>query len=226
MRNAKVVLAAVAVFGLTFGSAFGDDMYPPRWRDGEDWSKAVWEFSDATNPSLADSYDNTFVPPNPVFPSALVVPAPEEDWYPEYEGRIGVWPLSGSVTIELLNSIEPRPYKYIWIQVTWAPMLEDAEPTVGVLGVGEAVQAIRTTREGPWFTSVYVIRLEPNPPLETIVIEGDIWVDEIVIDTICTDDEYYVGPIPAVSAWGLAVMVLLVLSAGTIVLRRQRALAA
>ena len=227
MRKAKVVLAAVAVFGLTFGSAFGDDMYPPTWRDLDNSSKAVWEFSDATNPSPADVYVNNFVPPNPGPVFATVVPAPEEDWYATYEGRPGVWPLSGTATIELPNAVEARLYKYIWIQITWAPMLVDAEPAVSSIAPpGAAVQAISTTREGPWVTSVYIIRLEPNPEFETILIEGDIYVDEIVIDTICTDEEYYVGPIPAVSAWGLAVMVLLVLAAGTIVLRRQRALAA
>lgn len=68
--------------------------------------------------------------------------------------------------------------------------------------------------------------LEPDPEHETIFIEAEVFVDQVVVDTICTDEEYPIGQIPAVSEWGLVVLVLVVLAAGTIVLRRQRALAA
>jgi hypothetical protein len=135
------------------------------------------------------------------------------------------------MTIELPNAVADRLYKYVWIQITWAPGFPGApRPVVSETETAGGPYRLylvgEEAREGVWITTTYAVRLEPNPEHETIFVEGDVFVDQVVVDTLCTDEEYPIQYVPTVSEWGLAVMVLLVLAAGTIVLRRQRALAA
>lgn len=228
MRKAKVVLAAVAVFGLTFGSALGDDINPPIWRGGPNSSYSESAFPTSANPSSPDVYTNTWG--GMVQPVVDVVPADGDVWRVTYEGREGVWPLSGTMTIALPNTTEDHLYKYVWIQITWSPDYPGAaRPVVSEIetagGPYEMHLIGEEAREGTWITTTYAVRLEPNPEHETIFIEVEAFVDQVVVDTICTNEDYPIGAIPTVSEWGLVVLVLLVLAAGTIVLRRQRSLA-
>ena len=77
-------------------------------------------------------------------------------------------------------------------------------------------------RENAWW------RVEPNPPWEEIEISFSVaaghyaFVDRLHIATECVNNP----AIPAVSEWGLLVMALLGLAAGTIMFRRARAVAA
>jgi hypothetical protein len=220
MRAAKAVLAGAVLFGLLAVPALGEDIFPPWWRGETETTFEQWEFLTNLNPTPPD-------PPwvNPYGePSLMVFPAfpPPDDWFPEYLGGLGVWLLSGEIIIEIPNDPIERLYKEIWIQVTWSPFEGGGRPAVELLTppVGEG-QVVREWSLGPWTTTVYSIHIEPNPDFEEIWIYGDVYVDEIVVDTICSDEDHQPA-IPTLSEWGLAVMTLLVLTAGTLVFMRAR----
>ncbi len=174
--------------------------YPPEWRgdDGTTW--AVWEFStDDPNPPFDEGS-------NPYGETSLtVVPAPTRVWGEEYYGHTGVWPLSGTITIEVDNRPEPLPEKWILIEVIWAPD--------GAFSVSEQDSGIQGTLvldeplNDPWRRSVYEIILPYNPPHETILITG-IRVDRLSIDTICIPEP--------------ATLCLLAVGASLVLLRRRR----
>jgi hypothetical protein len=224
MRRSNVLLAIMALCGLVVAPALGDDLNPPPWRGDDNSTFARWEFGtdqETDVPPEADWVNPWGMPLLDVFPV-------DPFWEPEYMGRFGVWPLSGELFIDINNDPVERLYKWIYVQVTWTPMVgePDPVPTVeagpagGPYVLGGAMRQVPVAPEG-WFVTTYIVRLQPNPAFEQIHISGDIYVDEVVVDTICSD-----RGIPTVSQWGLAVMVLLVLSAGTILFRRYRAAAA
>jgi len=229
MCKVRPALAVVAVFGLMFGSAMADDINPPIWRGAVDSSFSACAFATSTNPSNPDVYTNTWGGID--LPEVTAVPPDGDEWRDEQDGRFGVWPLSGTMEIGLPNFPEFRPYKYVWIQITWAPADVGAPrpqvtETETAGGPHAALLVAEEAREGPWVTSTYAVRLEPNPEHETILIAGDIFVDQVVVDTLCTEDEYPILAIPTVSEWGLVALSLLVLSLGTVIITRRRCAAA
>jgi hypothetical protein len=229
MRLTKAVLAVVLAFGIVAVPALAEDIYPPPWRFGPNTTWAVWEFlTPATDPP-PDVSENIYGPY-----TTAIIPMPMDDWYPEYQGGMGVWPLSGHIDIDIWNHPEPLAAKHIWIQITWLPMVDQvnpfpvAETTAPFLVPGVPIK--HTVLPGGWIHSTFWIEILPNPEFEHIHIGGDIYIDELVIDTICTDappppPTPVGGGIPTVSAWGVVAMTLLVLAAGTIVFRRFRAVA-
>ena len=175
---AVILICSLAVAG----SALADDLNPPPWQrgmDGTTW--AAWEFS---TPDPKPMPDAGYLPYGP--PDTTVWTGVGQQWWDSWEGRQGVWPLSGAMEMLLFNRPEPLPYKDIQIQITWMPQVPRAEPVVTELmwgGTGELIDEIPLSSD--WTHSTYMIHLEPNPDMETVWIEGSIMVDEVVIDTIC-----------------------------------------
>lgn len=212
-RSVVAVVAALLCLACV-GSALADDLYPPPWRGQPGTTYATWEFlTPNTNPPADQCFN-----PNGT-PNMIVTPGTCMVWQEILDGRPGVWPLSGLIRIEIPNYPPPNPYKDVWIQITWKPDAEGGQPFVTAetpQAVGTLIQTVPidvTGANATWYHSVFTLHFEPNPPCEIIIIQGSVWVDEIVIDTIC------VAPEPA----GFAALVTgMVGIAGFAVRRRSR----
>lgn len=198
---AVLMLCALAVTG----SARADDLYPPSWRGDEGTTFALWEFSTANPAPAADQEDNPYGSP-----AMTIWTGVGQTWWEMWEGRQGVWPLSGALEAEVPNRADPLSYKDIWVQITWrsevpSPLLLVRELDTGVIGslVNQVVL------DDGWTHSTYQIHLEPNPPAETIRVDGSVMVDEVVVDTICIPEPM--------------TMALLAVGTGVLVLRRKYA---
>lgn len=216
MRRSLIILAAVAAFTVTTAGALADDIAPPWWRDNDHAEEnrstwQIWEFNtndpgDPLQGMIPDYYTNPkFDPEHPEDATlGASVAMQEEDWIegPE-QGRSGIWPLSGTgaITIQIPNYTpdEPElrgPGKMIWIQLTWMPQSQDAIPIILAMTShwqpGGILQDLLIERPaGPpgsdWIHSTYRIIVHPNPDYEIINIAGNIYVDDVVIDTICPE---------------------------------------
>ncbi len=190
MRGLSLVLAVALMCVAAPSIAMADDLLPPPWRGQPGSTWAMWEY-DTPNPNpLPDLGFNPYgVPQTRVYPGVGQV------WWPEVDGRVGVWPLSGEIWIDIPNRPQPNPWKDIYIQLTWAPQAPGNTPLVMTtqpeLVNGSLMREIPLG--GPWMHSIYAIRLEPNPVWEQILITGGINVDEVVIDTICIPEPATMG---------------------------------
>ena len=188
MRVRTAYLGFVLVVGLMVVPAVADDLNPPPWRGLDGTSYARWEFGT----------DDPYAPPENDWYNPYGMPEievqPLTDWYDEYDGRLGVWALSGEIWVDIWNYPEPLPHKFIWVQLTWAPMEFEPNPFPNVEEIFTTGGPYYGTLQdefdvGPdpfeWYHSTYLIELWPNPDFETVHIWGDIYVDEVVIDTWC-----------------------------------------
>ncbi len=180
----KLPLAALIVC-VTVGSAFADDLNPPSWRGQPGTTFGEWEFSTSDpNPLPEPGYLYPYT-----MPSTDIEPGLFQSWMDSWNGRQGVWPLSGQITVTIPNSPEPLNEKNIWVQLTWAPQAPDVFPAVSEtrFGVPSSLVEESALPDG-WYHSTYEIQLEPNPDWETVLITGGINVDEMVIDTQCVPE--------------------------------------
>ena len=188
---------AILVVAVLAMPVLAEDLQPPPWRGQPNTTSQVWEFSQPQpNPILPDGPAPGGLPPL-LSTQVIVDPAPGLDWQDAYKpfadpvaGDVGfgVWPLSGIIDITVDNFNPPNKKKYIWMQLTWAPMDEGTvfEPIVDVNPLPIGPPEIVPIDLGPdWQEWTYKWELDFNPPDEFIHIGGDIWVDEIVIDTWC-----------------------------------------
>ncbi|MBN1919099.1 MAG: PEP-CTERM sorting domain-containing protein [Verrucomicrobia bacterium] len=198
-------LACVLVVCLFAVSAFADDLIPPPWRGELGSTVQEWDFfgPGVYNPTKA-SYDYSPDGNNVPFfnpygdPIAHVWPGVDQVYQPEWGDRIGVWPLSGVIDIEVPNNPVPNPVKEIWIQLTWAQQTPQSavnpivtvDPTYLVTGPQVMDDIIlgptnEGTGDGLWHHTTWLFLVEPNPDFEVIRISGTVMVDQIVVDTIC-----------------------------------------
>ncbi len=112
----------------------------------------------------------------------------------------GIVALSGTLDIPIWNDPTPREEKKVQIQLTWAP--QDGMPTpfpiIGVTDIQpfgldnsmitEPVEISTILLGGGWTHSTYAFSIFPNPEYEVFRIGGDIYVDELVIDTYCVPE--------------------------------------
>jgi hypothetical protein len=161
--------------------ALADDLNPPPWRNGPGTTFGMWEFSTNNPNPLPDLGNYPWGPP-----STTVTPGLFQNWMPEWQGRFGVWPLSGEIVTTIPNQPLLLPFKDIWIQLTWARQAPNTWPAVSETRFGVASSLVQELPlPGGWFHSTYLIHLEPNPDWERILITGSVNVDEMVIDTRC-----------------------------------------
>jgi len=170
------------VVTLTAGSmAFADDVAIPTWRYANGSTYQVWEFSDDNSTPVPDVVYNPYGDP------LLQVNT-------SYGWEAGAWALSGEIDILIPNFPEIRPEKWIQIQLTWKaadndPFLLD-DPLIAI-GPFDSMTISRYDDDQivpGCIHSIYDIVIRPNPAEEWIAIKGDIWVDELVIDTICVPE--------------------------------------
>jgi len=189
MKRLALALALISIFAFA-ASAFADDLNPPPWRGQPGTTFALWEFYTPNPNPMPDQWMNPFGPP-----ATTVTPGFLQNWWALWGGREGVWPLSGTIVTRIQNYPTANPYKDIWIQITWAQQAVNEFPVIRVdqtyaqlLGSINLGPTGEQTGDGTWWHSTYSLRLFPNPTQETVIIEGAIMVDELVIDTICVPE--------------------------------------
>jgi len=143
---------------------------------------AEWRFDTPDPNPLPDVVVNPYG-----MPTTQIYPGVGQAWWPDLNGKIGVWPLSGEIWIEIPNNPVPNPLKEIYIQLTWEEQAPGNKPIVQTTEpYAEAGLLLQETPlDGLWMHSIYTIQLLPNPAFEMILISGGIDVDQLVIDTIC-----------------------------------------
>lgn len=181
-------VALTLLGSLLLPAAVADNLNPPPWDPNADyWTYARWEFSDQSNPAPPDEYVNPFGEP-----WAEIMPGPGMGWLDEYDGRFGVWELSGEIWALIWNE-QADLTKEVWIQITWAPQPDGVDPLQvegipaydGIPGNPVPGQFERDIDlPGTWTHSTYTLEF-PQPDEEWIHIWGDINVDELVVHTRC-----------------------------------------
>ena len=182
MRVISRAIATLVLLSVLSSFARADDLFPPTWRGQPGTTFAQWEYL-TPNPSPAP--DITFNPWG--IAATRVYPGVGQNWMSQFDGRDGVWPLSGEIWVDVPNRPVTSPYKDIQVQLTWSAQAPGNVPTV-LTTLPQTVPGtlVQTTPlGGSWMHSVYTMHLEPNPDWEQILITGGINVDELVIDTIC-----------------------------------------
>ena len=163
-------------------SAFALDLNPPNWRTAPRTTFQLWGFDTNNANPLPDVY---FGPFNPL--PADVRPLAGHEWIAALDNRTGVWPLSGQVFVPIKNFPEPFNEKLIWIQLTWTTKggvpVTEASGDNGLMVDGTLLSEVPLANG--WTHSTYQITLQPNPTQELVHIYGAIYLDEMVIDTIC-----------------------------------------
>ncbi|MDH7601080.1 MAG: PEP-CTERM sorting domain-containing protein [Armatimonadota bacterium] len=180
------LVATLILLAVVAACAAADDINPPWWRKLAGTTFAKWEFGTADTKPAPDAVFN----PNGL-PVAEIFPG--HAWNREYAGRLGVWPLSGLIVIDIPNYGPPNPYKLVWIQITWTSESPYAEPVVDELlfkGRAELVQRVQVGPVGaaPWWHDTYLLKIVPNPTREVLRVQGAVWVDEVVVDTYCVPE--------------------------------------
>ena len=193
----KLSIFVVALFVLSGTAAWADDYNPPPWYDPTDDSMTFqgWEFGDLNNSNtpLPDFGNNVYG-----FQPAIVTPGGVTGaggWIDHLDGRYGVWGLSGEIEVPIFNDPTPRPEKIVWVQITWQEQEPGGVPWVeGVPIPGSdttpAVLVDTQPADGNWLYSTYEYRIFPNPDFEIVKISGDIFIDELVIDTWCVPEPF------------------------------------
>ena len=217
------LLAISVVVLLFAGSSvvLADDIQPPPWPRGT-WSTTFqyWEFFN-DDPGGDPAIPGSGVKPDG--PGELILGGPvgepyEPGYLPSTElwvtpflgwieedpsGRIGIWPLSGIIDVVVDNHEPQNEKKIVWLQVTWAEREVGGHPDVPIISpvaqagylttAPELVGGAHVDLQDGFFESTYTWEIYPNPVDERFTIEGDILVDEIVIDTWCIPEPATLG---------------------------------
>ncbi|MCP4376466.1 MAG: hypothetical protein GY794_09860 [bacterium] len=200
MKNSLIVLAAIASLSLTATGLLADDFAPPTWRYADRTTFQQWEFE--TSATTVDADLSYPTPPQGATSSAVITSTP--GYVASADGRTGIWQLSGADYIELLiGNYSGGQEKQIRVQLTWK--LEDEQETASP---GFSASALLTVppyfisdltpeilyeeEQGDgWTYTLALLTLTPNPDNEIVTISrsgtGDIYIDEIVVDTICPE---------------------------------------
>jgi hypothetical protein len=201
--GARILLAALVV--LCAGSLCrADDLNRPDWWDFSrtDNTYQLWEFYTPAETPAPDGGKNVFgflpatIRPNPSLdPSWL----PTMSSAPDKSNALGVWNLAGagSMTIPVNDDPTPRSLKRLWVQMTWLPINPGAAPvlTAWAADSGYAVSPVaerpddRLILPNGWIHSTFEMSISPSPASQTLQVGGDIYLDEIVVDTYSTTPE-------------------------------------
>lgn len=238
--SCKSTVIAVLALGLICPQILADDVHPPYWRGDPATTFQHWHFPDG-NPGgpAPDDYDNSAGTPS------MSVFGEETDgaiWSASHAGADGVWEIVDTFDGHLEFAV-PNPsagglcpgsrgadpagqdQKTVDCQIAYLagtsgpPVIEiTAEGGTPFTEDGDSIEI--TLPNG--YTHLTTHWIGPATAMETVKVYpaggqgggGTTYIDQIVIDTHC-------GPIiPAVSEWGIGVMVMLIVTAGTIIVRR------
>jgi hypothetical protein len=180
-----MVLLGVLV-SMFAGTVFADDVDPSPWRGREGTKLGAWEFATSSPMPLPSIYNG---PPDGM--AANVTGA----WKEMVSGRGGVWEVSrGGVNIVL-----PGPQKLyrdaiLGVQVTWMPSGSGTPSMQVTRGIGcDPVRATMMSQKpigNGWVVSTLVAHWNPESVYKeiTATIQGGVYVDGIVVETLDYDD--------------------------------------
>jgi len=203
-------------------SLLADDIDPPVWRGMPNSTMQAWEFDTEPGPGevtfAPDDSRNEYGTPLATLYGKFELPQRDTWWFEEVSGHEGVWNVGGAIGLYIPNDETPREYKFIRLQLTFdgGHALENVpfDPWIDVTSSEGPLEVsfpqTQSTQLDDVFThAVYDIVLQPNRSDETIWIQPrycQVYIDEIVVDTICSDGD----PAPNVpepsSALGLLAM--------------------
>ena len=193
MRS-KIVLALVVVLvSMSTVSATIVNDNAPFWRGDDNTTSQAWEFTDGSNPAIAEvgaPWDNPYGTPTAEIRGFMDL----EAWYPEYQGEDGVWGLAQITPIDLIipntDNTGPDTWKEIWLQITYLdPYGDGYNLPIDVAPDFDSLTRVshQQLASGYWHDT-YSIIVIPNPLEETITlrtIQCVLYIDEIIVDTIC-----------------------------------------
>ncbi len=222
MRKRTLLLMALMMVAAAIAPVAANDVYqgPPEgwWMRGEPGSTwAHWDFQ---------TLDPVSFPFEGLFPFSLPVadfPTGTWEWFEEWEcpiemdpdGFVDGWhctsPEGGTIVLHIPNYPDPNQVKMIFIQITSTKFPSD----VSVVGMGPEPSGYASDTwptglphiqwpgpapfGGAWYTYNLGRYIMPNPEAEDILITVPYCtvIDQIVVDTICTDTVIGVEP----SSW-------------------------
>jgi hypothetical protein len=173
----------------------------PSWRDenNSNTTYAVWEFGTPGTAGYGGSYhyDGADSGWNVNDEPELVV-NPLLGWFSTLDGATGVWGLSGHISAIIPNTsvTGAGTSKLIQVQLAWeSETAEQSVPTVYVNAEGICYDVSIANEEiiNGWTYTTYFVELATNPIIENIEINGKIYVDSLIIDTICIPEPATLG---------------------------------
>ena len=212
-----IALVSVVILCLVIDQvALADDINPPTWRGQESTTLQIWEFNYDADPDGSGPYD--YAPDGsagdglaPLAGTHAVVIPGDPTWkeVDDVHGtdRVGIWGMSGYIDVVVDNYDEPNDYKWVWLQITWAPDMvgySSAPMFTNMNPLADPAWPVTLTDEvdwgDGWFTSTYEWRIYPNPVEEAFTISYDssgggtaTIVDQLVIDTWCVPEPATLG---------------------------------
>ena len=182
-----IVLSSVVVLCLAMvQGAQADDLNPPYWRGMESTTSQIWEFNydPGPSPNVSSHY---YAPDGPAtngqapLAGTHAVVFPGSSWMAtdttHNSGRVGIWSLSGSIDVIVDNHEPPNEFKWVWVQISWAPdqVGYTSAPTFTNLTPAAdpnwPVELISEIDLGfGWTSSTYQWRIYPNPTQESFRI--------------------------------------------------------
>jgi len=209
-RTALQILIVVLLVGSAAVSVQADDFSVPPWRGTEGSTFQQWSFTTDDYGPMEPDEEEPPIPAGTYF-NPQGTPLLRVDsgslWHDVYDSHTGVWGIANQMDAIIPNYLDLNYEKEIWVQVLWTFRGEDEfipdTPLVGITpfyhlygpggggGIDYSVHITRTDRnaEDPgWTSTLFKINVYPNPSEEWITIKGDILVDQVVIDTVCTPE--------------------------------------
>ena len=195
--NRRNLPVSCLIAALVSASAAADDLNPPPWRGQEGSTMQHWSFD--TQPGSwsnipPETFDNPYGSPSGDATCEMFC---TPDWDDEFYGRQGVLE-TGIIDLNIPNRGESLQGKVIRLQVVFHGIgdFETPSGTSVTPEGGETVTLLSqqyTPLEGDWAYMVFEWQIMPNPVSEIIRVqtpygvEGNLLIDQIVVDTICTD---------------------------------------
>ncbi len=169
MKRVTSLCILLATVGLV-SVALGDDLLPAPWRTNPPGqpptTMQMWQFLTPTNPAPPAVVFNSFG--NPL--ATVHYTSPFVPWLPDDHGHLGVWYVENWMGFELPNQPDPNLEKLLWVQVTFSsvggqdPLFFTTPPLTSV----ETIQ--KTQLDQYYWHGTYLIKIQPNPPMETLYI--------------------------------------------------------
>lgn len=213
MKKLLIILIGLC-FLVPAGPVSADDIFPP-WYYGQPGSQyAIWETwtDSAIPPNPPSSYADYWETWDGVYGPLLNSPTVSLKsggtylpYWPDDTGRLDVWQVNADdgLVFYLDNYDDPKLYKFVRIQITYYDPVGAINPdefkvTTDIHEFFPAELVGSENWGDGWFTEAFDFVLSPNPVQEWIGLRFNdytdgVYIDQVVIDTWCTDDP---SPVP------------------------------